>query len=287
MKQITLKSILAAALLACTLGFNAKADSRVALTVDGKEISADEFSYLYSKNTAGTTEKTTPREYAAMFALFKMKVHEAEAAGLDTLPQFKAELQYYCSTLEPQDTMLRNEYRDGMLLFEISNRTIWQPALASYEALGNHFEANRDKFAWSEPRAKGWIIFAHTDDMIQQATDYLQSINAGDNTNVPVELLIRFGNELTANRFLVKQGVNPLIDSLVFNDGKEYLLESKWKCAGTFACRIIEQPEEWTDVKGNVTADYQQLLNREWESQLLEHHTVHYNYEVIDGMDKN
>ena len=272
-------------MVAGAMSLGARADSRVALTIDGKDITAAEFCYLYKKNQAGGAQHTTAREYATMFALFKMKVHEAEAAGLDTLPQFKSELQFYCSTLEPDDTLLRNEYRDGMLLFEISNRTIWKPAMADYDNLNNHFLANRDKYIWEEPRAKGWIILANTDEMLAQATEYLNSIDANDHTNVPVELFIRFGKQLSASRFLVKKGVNPLIDTLVFKSRDSYEADSKWKCAGAFACRIIDQPEDWTDVKGNVTADYQQALSDKWEQDLLSRHTVDYYYDVIDEMD--
>ena len=60
--------------------------------------------------------------------------------------------------MHPEISNMVNEYKDGILLFEISNREIW--AKASQDTVGQKrvFEANRDKYTWKEPRWRGRIV---------------------------------------------------------------------------------------------------------------------------------
>ncbi len=67
----------------------------VIMTIGGKEVKKSEFESLYHKNGSKTIDKKSPEEYAQMFALYKMKVYEALASGLDTVPQFKSEFGNY------------------------------------------------------------------------------------------------------------------------------------------------------------------------------------------------
>lgn len=252
-------------------------DNRVVMTIDDQPVSVDEFRYLYLKNLDNGSERTEPREYARMFAEFRMKVLEAEQAGIDRTPEFKAELQYYCSTIDSHDEMLRKEYRDGMLLFEISNRRVWSRAAADTEKLNQHFSAFRERFTWDAPHAKGWIVYCNDEEILQAAHDFLCGCDSlADDIRRP--LRENFGNDVVAARFLTVEGANQAVDALVFSDNPPRV----WNNTMVFAQRIIAQPEEWTDVKGAVTADYQQLLDSEWQQELWSSHKVDFNYELID-----
>ena len=282
---ITLLAILPALILPVISSHLAAADNRPVMTIDGRNVTADEFRYLYRKNLDNGAEASTPRDYASLFALFKMKVYEAEAAGIDTTDAFRQELDIYYATIDPTDTLLRNEYRDGMLLFEISNRMVWERSTADSQGLQAHFEANRAKYAWESTRAKGWILFADRSDDMKQARAYLDGLNPLPDDIRPC-LHERFGNSVVASLFIVKQGVNPMIDHLVFGTplDEDMNLNIPWALAEAYNCRIIDAPEQWQDVKGAVTADYQQVLSDTWEAHLWQTHTVVYNYDVIDEM---
>ena len=56
------------------------------------------------------------------------------------------------------DPALKNlirEYHDGLLLYDISNRTVWNRAAKDDKALEAYFKKNRKKYRWDEPRFKG------------------------------------------------------------------------------------------------------------------------------------
>lgn len=271
-----------------------QSDSVVVMRIDGKDIYADEFCYHYRKTIVNGTLQLTPRDFANSFALFKMKVMEAEMLAIDTLPSFRKELDYYSLSIESDNDMLSKEYRDGMLLYEISLRHVWDTRLLTGENLAGFFQNNRDKYSWNEPRAKGWILYADDEETIKAARKCLDetlSVNEegvrelatmANDVDLKSLLTSRFGKKIHAARFLVKEGINPMIDALVFKGEEYYTPENTWKIACPYCCRIINNPEEWTDVKGEVTEDFQQDLNEAWEKELWRTHDVQFYFDTID-----
>ncbi|MBR7170579.1 MAG: peptidylprolyl isomerase, partial [Prevotella sp.] len=67
-------------------------------------------------------------------------------------------MQQKADSLQALDSDLKNlirEYHDGLLLYEISNRLVWDKASKDEEGLAKFFKKNKKKYAWSEPRFKG------------------------------------------------------------------------------------------------------------------------------------
>ncbi|MDE6287065.1 MAG: peptidylprolyl isomerase, partial [Muribaculaceae bacterium] len=67
----------------------------VLMTVAGKDVPLSEFQYLYNKNNNQQLEPITPAKYLDMFVDYKLKVADAEAAGIDTTAAFRAEYAQY------------------------------------------------------------------------------------------------------------------------------------------------------------------------------------------------
>jgi peptidyl-prolyl cis-trans isomerase SurA len=94
----------------------------VLFTIDGQAVQASEFSYIYAKNNrddADFTEKSL-REYLDLYTKFKLKVREAYAMGLDTLPQLQTELAGYRKQLA--DSYLTDKEITDRLVTEAYNR---------------------------------------------------------------------------------------------------------------------------------------------------------------------
>lgn len=67
----------------------------VVMKVNGEDVPKSEFEYLYHKNSQQQVEAQPLDEYIGMFELYKMKVADAKAEGLDTLPSFLNEMKTY------------------------------------------------------------------------------------------------------------------------------------------------------------------------------------------------
>ena len=69
------------------------------LEIDGKAYTIDEFNYIFNKNNSISKEPVSKDEYLNLFVNYKLKVTEAEAQEMDTMPNFKKELSYYRNEL--------------------------------------------------------------------------------------------------------------------------------------------------------------------------------------------
>ncbi|MDE6396899.1 MAG: peptidylprolyl isomerase, partial [Muribaculaceae bacterium] len=96
MKKLNL--LFVAAILGTSLA-SAKTDDPVIMTVGGKPVYKSEFEYLYHKNAGQQVEQKSIDEYADMFKKYKLKVADAEAAGLDTVKSILDELSQYRAEL--------------------------------------------------------------------------------------------------------------------------------------------------------------------------------------------
>lgn len=80
---------------ACAVALAFAAKDPVIMTVNGVDVPQSEFEYLYNKNSQQQINPQTLDEYVEMFKLYKMKVADALAEGLDTMASFKKETEQY------------------------------------------------------------------------------------------------------------------------------------------------------------------------------------------------
>ena len=95
-------------LATCTLAGMAQ----TLLTINGKDISYQEFEYYYQKNNHNQAQNISREDYLEMFVDFKLKVEEAYVQQYDTASSFQQELNGYRNQLIGPyltDTLKRNE----------------------------------------------------------------------------------------------------------------------------------------------------------------------------------
>lgn len=177
---------------------------------------------------------------------------------------------------------LVNEYRDGILLFEVSNRNVWDRSGNDKEGLEAFFTANRGKYTWDAPRFKGLVILATSDSIASEARTYLAN-NTVEKDSLVKNLRENFGNEIKIERVLSAKGDNAIIDEIAFNGPKADPV-GKWVAWFPYQTRIIETPEEASDVRGQVTADYQQQLETEWVNTLRAKYPVKLNKKELQKL---
>ncbi|MDP3313071.1 peptidylprolyl isomerase [Lutibacter sp.] len=75
--------------------------SNVLFSIDNENYLTADFLHSYKNNLKVISESKTNsiQDYLKLFVNFKLKVKEAQAMGLDTLPKFKNELQHYKNAL--------------------------------------------------------------------------------------------------------------------------------------------------------------------------------------------
>lgn len=185
---------------------------------------------------------------------------------------------------QPDYRNLVNEYRDGILLFEISNRNVWDRSTRDTEGLEEFFRVNRDNYKWDAPKYKGYIVFATNDSVAGAARRYLASHEIEKDSLVKT-LRKEFGRTVKIERVIAAKGDNAIVDNVAFN-GDQAAAPGNWKAWFGYKGRIIDAPEEAADVRGAVSADFQQELERRWIESLHKKYPVKINKKAIKKLKK-
>lgn len=179
---------------------------------------------------------------------------------------------------------LVNEYRDGILLFEMSNRRIWDRASTDTAAQQAYFDAHRSDYTWDTPRFKGYVVFATSDSIASEAKAYLASTSVSADS-LSQMLNARFGRDIKVERGLTAKGENDIIDNIAFGREKANAV-GKWVAWFPYAHKILDAPEEASDVKAALATDLQQQFESEWVKELRGKYKVKINKKAIKKMAK-
>ena len=177
----------------------------------------------------------------------------------------------------PEYRNLLNEYRDGMMLFEISNRRVWKAAAKDTVGLEQYFAQNRSKYNWDEPHFKGIILSAKTDSVLNLVKADVKRFGADTLTDA---LHNKYGDNIRMEHMVVKKGENPYADYLAFHVGDK----PERKSFPEFMIiegGVINQPEDMSDVRGAVTSDYQDVLEQRWKEELAKKYPAKINKKVL------
>ena len=177
---------------------------------------------------------------------------------------------------------LTNEYRDGILLFEISNRNVWERSTSDIEGLQKFFSANRAKYTWDKPHYKGYVIFATNDSIAGEAQKYLAA-NQVENDSLVSVMRANYGRNIKIEKVVTGKGENAIVDNVAFN-GERPEAPGRWTAWFGYAGRVIDAPEEANDVRGTVASDYQQLLESEWIKALRKKYKVKLNKKALKAL---
>lgn len=177
---------------------------------------------------------------------------------------------------------LINEYRDGMLLFEISNQKVWDGAAKDIEGIEAYFEANRDKYKWNEPKYKGLLIQVKNDSVAEAVKSEL-AVVSGD--SVADYLKNKFNGFIRINMVIAAKGDNKMVDKAVFGveDG-EIIPNAKFPIFLVGNGAIIDAPEVAMDVRGSILADYQAVLESKWIAELKDKYSIKINKKVLKSI---
>jgi len=180
---------------------------------------------------------------------------------------------------------LMQEYRDGILLFEVSNAQVWDKASKDTAGLNRFFQENRAKYTFDTPRFKGYILQCKDQETAQRvrtiiATTPIDSLNSRIKSEINNESVVA-----RVTKGLYSKGDNKIVDALHFNVSK---LDASGELTdiSLLGKELVDAPEEYTDVKGLVTADYQNWLEKQWVESLRNKYKVKVNKKVVKSINQ-
>ena len=200
-------------------------------------------------------------------------------ARADSLAAVDSEMKY-----------LIQEYHDGLLLYEISNREVWERAEKDETGLCAWFDAHKKDYAWQEPHYKGIAYHVKTKADVKAVKRSIKKVPFEQwaevlRTTFNADSVIR----IRVEKGIFKAGDNGTIDRLVFKlkqttfdaENADYPIEA------VYGKKQKKYPDDYTDVRGQVVADYQQMLELEWVKSLRQRYPVQINQEILKTVNRH
>ena len=196
---------------------------------------------------------------------------------------------YADARLEEKYPELRNlvrEYHDGILLFDVSLREVWDKANKDHEGLTAFFKANKKQYTWDEPRYKGWLIYAKTD----LAAKAAKQIVKGASDKAKVDSILNERVNLDSVTYVKVEyglwtaGKNAAVDVYGFKNKTATYTASEEYPVVVAVGKVLKRPEEYNDDRGKIVTDYQDYLEKLWIASLREKYPVVINEEVWNAL---
>lgn len=253
---------------------SSKVDMNATLfTIDGNATKVSEF-VDYIKDNMNFQKYVTPATYA--YQLYENFSNElvmdyADAHLEEKYPEFAALVQ---------------EYRDGILLFDLMDREVWDKAVKDTTGLKEFHAKHADKYMWEE-RAKATIVTV-------TRQESLPKVKALIDAGTPLDSLRSALQRDSINYAYVRSGYYQHGDN-------QYVDQTEWKVDATkeipstvdqstvlVYIRELRDPEPKTlrEARGLVTSDYQVELEEKWVKMLKEKYPVKVDEKVLDKVRK-
>jgi len=175
--------------------------------------------------------------------------------------------------------LLMKEYREGILLFEMTDQMVWSKAVKDTAGLAAYYEANKENFKW--PERANVIMYTCSSPEIAKKTRKM--LNAGkDKSTIAGEL-----NQESQLNLQVQEGVfaredNALLDKTTWKVGiSEDIADNGQIVIVQFKEIIPPTIKKLDEARGMITSEYQTYLEQQWISEMRAEHKYQVNKEVL------
>lgn len=187
----------------------------------------------------------------------------------------------------PELKSLVQEYHDGILLFEVSLKEVWDKAAKDTAGLEAYFKAHKKTYTWDKPHYKGWLIQAKDARSAKAAQAIIKSANP-DSIHSYIAHRVN-SDSLTCVKVqhgLWEQGKNGAVDKFGLKIKNAEFTPNEQLPVVVCVGKKLKAPATWDDEKGKVTTDYQDFLEAEWIKQLRAKYPVEINQAVWEKIKK-
>ncbi len=191
----------------------------------------------------------------------------------------------------PDFRNIYQEFHDGNLLFEISDRMVWSKASQDTAGLKSFFQAHQSDYFWPE-RLDAVIVYAKGSNQLQAMVEEFSTAlkkkckkgcDGVEIQNTLGAIMEKYsGNSFEIEDKLYTRGDNWITDQVKWKPGPSPIITEQDAKIFVWINKLIpEMPRKLEDVRGQVTADYQDYLEKEWIKTLRAKYPVKVNQDVL------
>ena len=191
------------------------------------------------------------------------------------------------AAINPEMKYLFQEYHDGLLLYEISSREVWDKASSDEVALKAWFDTHKKSYVWKEPRYKGIAYHVKTKQDVKAVKKCVKNLPFDEWT----EALRTTFNPDSVIRIRVEKGIfklgdNATIDKMVFKTEEASNANPDYPIDAVYG-KKLKRPDCYQDVRQQVVEDLQDSLEQEWVASLRRRYNVEVNNEILKTVNKH
>jgi peptidyl-prolyl cis-trans isomerase SurA len=187
----------------------------------------------------------------------------------------------------PEFRYLMYEFHDGILLFEISSKKVWNKSQEDSAGLRQYYEDNKNKFLTPEGIEAKIYMLRKTDGMKKLTAAYKKFSSYSDADRRMINKFISKGDSLLSIRkgkwF---KGDDKDIDDLRWIKGYQETAKEGFPCIAVIDSIIEPQPLPFREVQGEMISGYQGYLENKWAEQLKENWAVRIDTVVFEDVRK-
>lgn len=181
----------------------------------------------------------------------------------------------------PEFKALMQEYRDGILLFELTDRKVWSKAVKDTTGLKEYYEKNKNNYLWDE-RADV-TTYKCADEKVAKEVRKMLSKKKTEKEILDV-INKKSQLNLATETVMYVKGENKMIDEN-WKEGLSADIKKDGKVIILAVNKVLPKtPKLLNEAKGMVTADYQNFLEKDWLSNIRKNHTIEVKEDVLNSV---
>ncbi|WP_298760126.1 peptidylprolyl isomerase [uncultured Psychroserpens sp.] len=196
-------------------------------------------------------------------------------------------LKYHEDNLEFENedfAFVLKEYRDGLLLFDLMEKEVWNRAAKDSVGLKAFFEKNRANYTWKD-RVDAVILSSASERKIDQLREAL--LNGADIDEMYSKLITERSSTLITTQDVFEEGHASLPKDFEFNKGTSKIYNHNDSYHVIYVKEVFPPGHKTLDeARGKVVSDYQAYIEDDWVDTLSKRFKVKLNDSVLKRVKK-
>ncbi len=202
----------------------------------------------------------------------------------DMLEKFASKrlIEYENSRLEekyPDFNELLNEYHDGILLFELTDKVVWSKAMKDTAGLKKFYDNNIDDYL-GDKRVDATIYTCSTRRVARRVQRQLN--RSEENYDLHLQILANNNTgKVVADKNIFEISEKEYLKKIPLEKGISDYISNNDKVIIVHIHEVLQpQPKPLNEIRGMVIADYQNYLENNWINKLREKYNVELDEDV-------
>jgi len=190
---------------------------------------------------------------------------------------------YHNENLESEYPEFKNivqEYREGLLLFELMEQEVWKKSKTDTIGLKKYYENNKADYFWKK-RIEAVVVTSETKKAAKnvrkllRADVVLEQLKKSQKSSVISEGVYEMTDKELPKKYKADIGV-----SKIYKHNNQYVVVKRIK-------EVLPKQKSFDEVKGRVINDYQTQIEKKWLLNLASKYKVEVNKLVLESVKKS